>query len=149
MKKTLISILIITTVLLIIIVTSIIENSKELQAIKKFNSTYEQYLNKEIYGTDVATIINKAINSNLKNEIQQDENKNFILNDTNSLQVEVEFLYNEQTGETRTFNMEKIYYRGMKEFIQPFSLTKFKLITIEYHTKTKLVSKLLFKQLEA
>ena len=149
MKKTLIYILTVAVILVIVIATGIIENSKSIQAIKKFNSDYEIYLNKEIYGTDVATVINKAINSNLKNEIQQDEDKNFIANDTNSIKVDVEFLYNEKTGETRTFSMERIYYRGMKEFIQPFSLTKFKLTTIEYHEKTKTVSKMVFKQLEA
>lgn len=148
MKKILIFILITTTILVIIITAGIIENNKNLQVVKKFNSEYETYLNKEIYGTDVATVINKAIDNNLKNGVEQDEQKNFILNDTNSLQVEIQFLYNEETGETRTFSMEKVYYRGMKEFIQPFSLTKFKLTNIEYHEKTRRISKLIFKQLE-
>ena len=149
MKKIFVFILIATIILVIIIATSIIGNSKNIQAIQKFNEEYEVYLDKIIYGTDVATIINKAMDNNLKNGVEQDEEKNFILNDTNSLQVEIQFLYNEETGETRNFQMERVYYRGMREFIQPFSLTKFKLIKIEYHEKTRRVSKLIFKQLEA
>ena len=149
MKKTFIFIICSMILLVIIIAVGIIENNKKLQSVNNFNAEYEIYLNKEIYGTDVATVINKAIDNNLKNGLEQDKEKNFILNDTNSLQVEIEFLYNEQTGETRIFSMEKVYYRGMKQFIQPFSLTKFKLTKIEYHEKTKRVSKLVFKQLEA
>ena len=149
MKKIFLFILIATIILVIIIATSIIGNSKNIQAIQKFNAEYEVYLDKVIYGTDVATIINKAMDNNFKNGIEQDKEKNFILNDTNSLQVEIQFLYNEETGEIRSFQMEKVYYRGMKKFIQPFSLTKFKVTKIEYHEKTKRVSKLIFKQLEA
>lgn len=149
MKKILISIFLVVVILVIIIVTNIIGNSKKVQEIQKFNAEYEEYLDKTIYGTDVATIINKAMNNNFKNSIEQDKEKNFILNDTNSLKVEIQFLYNEQTGETRNFQMEKVYYRGMSEFIKPFGLTKFKLTKIEYHEKTKRVSKLIFKQLEA
>lgn len=149
MKKIFLFILIATIVLVIIITMSIIGNNKNIQAIQEINAEYEAYLEKTIYGTDVATIINKAMDNNFKNGVEQDKERNFIQNDTNSLHVEIQFLYNEQTGETKTFSMEKVYYRGMREFIQPFSLTKFRIINIEYHEKTKRVKKLVFKQLEA
>ncbi len=149
MKKTLIFILIITAVVVIVCATSILENNQKVQAVKKFNQEYEMYLDKEIFGADVATLINKAVNTNLKNNIMQDEEKNFIANDTNSLQIEICFLYDEETGETRTYNMEKVYYRGIQEFIQNFNLTTFKIDSIEYHQTTGRVSKIVFKQIEA
>ena len=37
---------------------------------KKANLEFENYLNQEIYGTDLATVINRAIDSNKKNEVQ-------------------------------------------------------------------------------
>lgn len=148
MKKIFIFILIIAIILVIIVATGIANNNKKLQDIKKFNLEYETYLNKEIYGADVATVINKAIDNNLKNGVEQDKEKNFISNDTNSLEVEIQFLYDEQTGEKKVFSMEKVYYRGIQEFIQNFNLIKFKLTKIEYHEKNKRISKLVFTQLE-
>ena len=43
---------------------------------KKENIEFESYLNKEIYGTDLLTVINKAIDSNEKNERTSQEQKN-------------------------------------------------------------------------
>lgn len=48
--------------------------------VNKQNNYYEKYLNKEIYGTEVATIINKTVNQNEQNEIQKDQNNYYIDN---------------------------------------------------------------------
>lgn len=148
MKKTLIVILIVVIVLVIIIAMGIMENNKNIQAVQQFNSEYEQYVNKEIYGTEVASIINKAINSNLKNEIEQDEDKNFVENDSNSLKIDIEFLYDDETGEIRTYSMERVYYRGIQEFIRNYNLIRFKITNVEYHEKTKRIEKIVVTQLE-
>ena len=38
------------------------------------NAEFEQYLNEEVYGIDLATIINKSIDKNEKNKIKINKN---------------------------------------------------------------------------
>ena len=83
MKKILIVFIIIIIVIITIISISLIENSKNLSQIQKENKEYEDYLQKEIFGTEVISIINKAVNSNIKNEVEKDDKGFFIENSTN------------------------------------------------------------------
>ena len=96
------------------------ENTQQKELLA-FNSSFEAYNKKAMYGADIISVLNKAIDNNLKNGVEQDKEKNFISNDTNSLEVEIQFLYDEQTGEKKVFSMEKVYYRGIQEFIQNFT----------------------------
>ena len=50
----------------------------DYNSINKENKEYEQYKDKEIYGIDLATIINKAVDRNIKTGIK---NENGILKD--------------------------------------------------------------------
>lgn len=145
MKKALISLLIILIVITIISVIFISNNYKETVEIRKNNQEYETYLNKELFGTDVTTIINKAANSNEKNEVPKDEKGFFIENDTNSIKVEIVMLDEENS---RTYQMETIQKVGINRFIDNFNLINFRCSKIEYHNKTKLVSKIVFEQIE-
>lgn len=145
MKKILISLLIILAVVTIIAVVYISNNNKNIIETKKNNQEYEIYLNKEIFGTDVSTIINKVIDSNERNEIPKDEKGMYIQNDTNSIKVEIVML-DEDT--TTTYQMETIQKVGMNRFIDNFNLINFRCSKIEYHNKTKLVSKIIFEQIE-
>ena len=63
-------------------------NQKEVQA---NNKIYENLYNKEITGTDFATIINKTIDNNEKNQVEKEENGYFIDNGKNSVIVEIKF----------------------------------------------------------
>lgn len=145
MKKALISLLIILIVITIISVIFISNNYKETVEIRKNNQEYETYLNKELFGTDVTTIINKAANSNEKNEVPKDEKGFFIENDINSIKVEIVMLDEENS---RTYQMETIQKVGINRFIDNFNLINFRCSKIEYHNKTKLVSKIVFEQIE-
>lgn len=145
MKKVLISLLIILAIVTIIVLVYISNNNRAIMEIKKNNQEYELYLNKEIFGTDVSTIINKATDSNERNDIQKDEKGFYIENDTNSIKVEIVML-NDDT--TKTYQMETIQKVGMNGFIDNFNLINFKCSKIEYHNKTKLVSKIIFEQIE-
>lgn len=145
MKKALISLLIILIIVTIISVIFISNNYKTTVEIKKINQEYETYLNKELFGTDVTTIINKAANSNEKNEVPKDEKGFFIENDTNSIKVEIVMMDEE---DTRTYQMETIQKVGINRFIDNFNLINFRCSKIEYHNKTKLVRKIVFEQIE-
>lgn len=143
MKKTF---LLITAVILIIIFTIlgyIIQKREEQNKLISYNKEYEYYLNKQIYGTEVATLINKVIEQNQKNEIPKDENGYYIENDTNSIKIELKMITIE-----KTYQMETIYNNKMENFIKNFNIILFKCTNIEYHKKTGKISKITFEQIE-
>lgn len=145
MKKALICLLIVLIVVAIVSVIFISNNYQETMEVKKENQEFEAYLNKELLGTDVTTIINKAINLNEKNEIPKDEKDFYIENDTNSIKVEI-IMFNEE--EAITYQMETLQKVGMNRFIDNFNLISFKCSKIEYHGKTNKISKIIFEQIE-
>ena len=88
MKK---SILIIFTIVIIIVTIAFVRYSAyktEYNNLLRENAEYEQYKDKEIYGIELATIINKSIDKNIKNKIEKDENEIFVANEENSIQIE-------------------------------------------------------------
>lgn len=145
MKKTVIVFGIIIAILLTVLCVSLIENNKNLAKIKTYNRQYEEYYQKTIFGTDVTTLINKAINENKRNGIEKDEKGFFIENDTNSIIIEIKLLYE---GKLTTYSMESIINTGIQGFVQNFNLIKFKCTNIQYHESTKKIKKIVFEQIE-
>lgn len=145
MKKILICLIIVLVAITIAVSMWISGNNTKLAKIKENNQKYEIYLDKEVFGTDVTTVINKAIDDNEKREIPKDEKGFFIQNDTNSIKVELVML----NGESKeTYQMETLNKVGLSGFIKNFNLINFKCSKIEYHDKTKLISKIIFEQTE-
>lgn len=145
MKKTLIVFSIIFLSAVLIVSVSLVQNKENLITIQKENAEYEKYKEGQVFGTQVASLINKAINENLKNEVKQDEKGFFIENETNSVKIEIK-LQNEK--ELKTYQMETIQKVGTDGFIKNFNLILFKCTNIEYHEQTKRVSKVVFEQIE-
>ena len=56
---------------------------------KKSNLSFEKYLNKEVYGSELATVINRAIDRNEKNEVEKNNKGIYQNNDTNSINIEI------------------------------------------------------------
>lgn len=108
----------------------------------KENAEYEQYKDKEIYGLDLASMINKTVDKNLKNKIEKSEDGNFIQNDENSIEIEIYILDNE-----KTYKMETFYNKGTEQFVQYYGNIKFKCSKIEYHKNTGKIKYLLFEQI--
>ena len=108
----------------------------------KENAEYEQYKDKEIYGLDLASMINKTVDKNLKNKIEKSEDGNFIQNDENSIEIEIYNLDNE-----KTYKMETFYNKGTEQFVQYYGNIKFKCSKIEYHKNTGKIKYLLFEQI--
>ena len=100
---------------------------------KKENYQFESYYNQEIFGPDVATVINKAVDKN---------STNFIENDTNSIKIDIKFL-----DDDKTHKMEEIFNNGIGTFMQYYSQIKFKCTKIEYHESTKKIKYMLFEQI--
>lgn len=103
---------------------------------------------KEMYGADIVTIINKAIDNNEENKVQKDNEGNYIENE-NSIKVELTLLSTNEDGEEVevVYPMETLEKAGLNEFISRFGLTTFECTNIEYNSQNK-VSKISIKQLE-
>lgn len=145
MKKILICLIIVLVVITIVVATCISENNKQLIKIKENNQRYETYLDKEVFGTDVTSVINRAIDDNQKRQVPKDEKGFYIENDTDSIKVELIML----NGDNKeTYQMETLNKVGLNGFIKNFNLIKFKCSKIEYHNKTRLISKIVFEQIE-
>ena len=74
-----------------------------------------------MYGIELATIINKTMDKNIKNEVTKDENGIFIQNNDNSINLEIYMKDNETT-----YKMETIYNGGTEQFVQYYRDIKFK-----------------------
>ena len=142
MKKTLLLVTIPIITILFSILGLLINKNTTLRHVRQLNSEYEYYLEKQIYGLDLATLINKAIDQNENNQIQKNEKGYYIENDENSIKIEVKML---STG--KIYPMEEFYNNDITKFVQNFNLIYFKCSNIEYHKKTGQISKMVFEEL--
>ena len=141
MKKILIFLAIILIVVAIVIVRYFSYDAQH-KVIEKENAEYEQYKDKEIYGLNVATLINKAIDENTKNRVKKDDNGIFIPNEIDSIEIEIYMQDNETT-----YKMEQFYNSGIEKFVQYYGNVKFKCSKIEYHKETGKIKYMFFEQL--
>ena len=141
MKKT---IILISAVIVVIAIVAInyMNYQKQYGDILKYNLVFEENYQKEIYGRDLTTIINRVINNNEKNNVEIGENKIYEDNGTNSINIEIKMT---DTGET--YSMETIYNGGIEQFVQYYGNIKFKCTEIKYHKATGKVSYLYFEQI--
>lgn len=110
---------------------------------KKSNLSFEKYLNEEVYGSELATVINRAIDRNEKNEVEKNNKGIYQNNDTNSINIEIKMLDDDDT----IYKMEKFYNSGIQKFINYYGNIKFKCVDIEYHNSTNQVKYMLFEQI--
>lgn len=142
MKNTLLLISIPIVIIICSVCGLLITINTTNRIIKEENSEYEYYLGKTLYGTDVATLINKAVNQNENNKTEKDEKGYYIENSDNSLKIDIKMITID-----KTYPMEEIYNNDITKFVQNFGLIEFKCTNIEYHKKTGKVSKITFEQI--
>ena len=82
------------------------------------NREFNSYLNQEIYGSELATIINRAIDNNITNEVQKDNRGKYINNDNNSINIDVKML-----DYKKTYNMEIFYNGKISKFVEAYGNT--------------------------
>ena len=144
MKKSLYMIIIFFIIIIgltLIFINNIQSVYKENQ---KENYVYAKYLNKEVMGTDVATLINRAVDNNEKYNIQKDDKGNYIDDDKYCIKIFVKL----QT-DGKYYNMETIYSNNVAEFVKNFNLEDFKCTDITYHNSTKRVATVYFEVLDS
>ena len=133
MKKNILYILLILLIIIIVVVINISNNRIKQNTVSNFNTEFEKYKDKTLYGADILSIINKAIDNNKQKEIKKDEKGNYIEDEEFSIKVK--------------YPMETLEKAGLEEFIKSFSITEFNLENIEYNSNGR-ISKILVKQLE-
>lgn len=143
MKKTLLIMIVIVVIIVLFITGFIMSNSAEKDQTKKDNIKYETYLGKVVNGADIASLINKIVEENKKNNISKDEKGLYIDNGENSVRMDI----NMKTIE-KIYPMETIVENDITVFIKNFGAIEFKCINIEYHEKTGRVSTLIFEEIE-
>ena len=113
----------------------------QVKQAKEENKQYEYYLGKRVYGSVVATLINKAVDNNEKNQVQKDSKGNYINNEENSIQIDLDIV-----EVKKTYPMESIYQAQIKEFMKNFGDIQFECKKIEYHEKTGKIKYMLFEE---
>lgn len=140
MKKTILALTLILIVIVIIITVKISDNAKKVNDISKFNEQFEAiYKDKIVYGADVLTIINKAIDNNNTYKIEKDINGYYIDDDKHCFKVELVLLMTSEDGELKEvkYPMETLEKAGLDGFISSFSLTKFECTSSIYNSERK------------
>ncbi len=113
MKKTLMVMLSIMIIILAILLSKYYKYKEIEKNIQSFNTPYEVYKDKEIYGSEIATAINKAVDDN-KKDLSTEEKK---------VNIEVKII---DFKEEKIYNMDMLYNGGMNTFVQYYNAIKFK-----------------------
>lgn len=116
-----------------------IANSNNAQ---KNNKQFQVYQEQEMLGSEVTTLINKAMDYNKQNQVEQNSKGQYIDNGTNSLNIDIKFI-----DDDITYNIEKIYQRGMNVFLSYYRDIKFKCKEVRYHNATNKISYMLIEQI--
>ncbi len=144
MKKTLI--IMFTIFLIILVITGYYAynfvTSENLA--KKNNKMYEDvYRQESILGTTLISIINKAMDTNVRNGVPKKENSIYYEdNQENSIAITVKFLEKDESVQ-----MEAIAEKESEAFVKYFATATFKCTKIDYHPKTNYVKSLYFEQI--
>ncbi|CDB31655.1 unknown [Clostridium sp. CAG:575] len=109
---------------------------------KKANLEFEKYLNEEVYGIDLATVINRAVDSNERNEVEKNNKGKYQNNNKTSINISIKMLDNDSI-----YEMETIYNGGIQNFVKYYGNIKFKCTEIKYHDFTNKVKYMLFEQI--
>ncbi len=143
MKSSVLFIFAIFFIIICIVSFTLINMQIQKNELANWNKTYEYYLNKEIPGTEIATLIGKVTNQNEKNNVKKDKNGYYIDNGKNSIKLDLKMITIE-----KTYPMEEIYNNEIAKFVQNFNFINFKCTSIEYHKTTGKISKLVFEELQ-
>ena len=139
MKQSFLLVLIAIFIIICIICTALINLQAEQDIIKKENSEFEKYLNKEILGTELASLISKVVDKNERNLVLKDEKGYYIENDKDSIKIDLKM-----STINKIYPMEEIYNKEIVLFVQNFKLITFKCTIIEYNKNKVKISKVIF-----
>lgn len=147
MKKIFILILVSTMIIISCVFVKYNEYVAQKNEIKKINKGFLVYQNSDVQINTVVSIMNKAIQQNKENKLQQDEKNIFIENNSNSIKVYLETKSSE--NEKVRIPMEKLILNekaGVEKVEYAFSDLKFTITDIQYHKKSGQVKSITFTE---
>lgn len=143
MKKIIVYIISIVLIVCVLIIANLYKNKQYLLEIQKFNLKYEKYIKNNIVGTEVASIINQAVDDNENEAIKKDENGRYSHNNETSINIEIKIT---EFKEEQIYTMESLYNGGIIEFVKFYGQIPFKATKVEYN-KNKRIKYILFEQI--
>lgn len=146
MKKGVFYIILIVFILFSFFLVNYIKNKTNREKIILENNKYIEENGKTVQINSVVTVMNRAIESNIQNDISKDEKGLFIENDTNSIKV-----YLEIESRDAIIPMEDLLLSekgGANKVLKVFPDLFFEYKNIEYHKKTGRIKKIVFKAIE-
>lgn len=141
MKKYVLIIITIVLIIVAIVTYKVYDYRVTQNNVSNNNKTYNSFYEKEVLGTDVATLINKAIDNNNKNSVEKSNDGYYINNDKNSINIDIKFKDLDEP-----ISMERIDELDSIRFVKNFGGFSFKCTKIEYHEKTGNVKYMYFEQ---
>ena len=145
MKNKILLIIVIFIIILCVAIYLVYNHRVNIAKSQTINNEYKAYYNKQIIGTDLASVINKTMDNNEKNNIPKDDSGYFIENDTNSIKVFVELIYQD---DYTTLDAEQIFSKGIENFVRVYSTANFKCTKISYHKKTSNIKTITFTEVD-
>lgn len=142
MKKTIIIISVIAICIVMSITYAYSLYKDDINQIQKFNNQFSQYINQEFFGTELATIINLAIDNNEKYNIAKDTSGKYIPDDLYSVRIDVYM-----TDTQKTYSMETLNAGEISNLVNNYSNIQFKCTKVEYHKSNKRISYLYIEQI--
>lgn len=145
MKRTFIIVIVCVIIIISFVFIKFINYKQKVTEIQEYNAQFEKYLDKEILGTDIASIINKAVDIDENQNIKKGQDGKYIQNGSDSINIEVKI---NDLKENTIYTMENLYNGGMTEFVQYYNNIKFKSSKVEYNNLGK-ISYILFEQISS
>ena len=135
MKKILILIAIILIIIIVPIMTQFSTYKSGKKAITKFNLSYEQYLGKKLYGSEVGSLINRATDNNETYKIEKDEKGKYIDDDKYCLIIDINIPILDENGNEveDLYRMETITELGVDRFVKNFNIYEFEIEDTKYN----------------
>lgn len=111
------------------------------RTLQKENAQFDIKEDQEMIGQELATIMNRVLNANEKNEIPRNDKGEFIENNENSIKMDITF-----TDVDVTYAIERIGQVGIASFVQNYRGITFKCTEVQYHKKTGRIRYMKFEQ---
>lgn len=142
MKRTIIIICVIAICIVISITYAYSMYKNDVNQVQKFNNQFSKYIGQEFFGTELATIINLAIDNNEKNNIAKDTSGKYVTDELYSVRVDVYM-----TDTQKTYSMETLNAGEISNLVNNYSNIRFKCTKVEYHKSNKRISYLYIEQI--
>lgn len=142
MKNTIIIICVIAMCILISITYAYSMYRSDMNRVHEFNNEFSKYVDYEFSGTELATIINLAIDNNEKYKISKDSTGKYLDDDMYSVRIDVYM-----TDTEKTYSMETLNSGEISNLVNNYSNVQFKCTKVEYHKKSKRISYLYIEQI--